>query len=162
MGTKLLIASASVAGSPKTASWGARLRSGQKPLFRDRKGAVSVEAALVLPVLILLLFGIVTYGLWLMTANSLQQVANEAARATLGSLNATERQQRVMEAISTSLRQTGAVAQEDVTITTAVSGAYYTVTLTYDTSAHALFSTSLVPLPGNSIVRRATVETGGL
>lgn len=116
----------------------------------------------MLPVLILLLFGIVTYGLWLMTANSLQQVANEAARATLGSLNATERQQRVMEAISTSLRQTGAVAQEDVTITTAVSGAYYTVTLTYDTSAHALFSTSLVPLPGNSIVRRATVETGGL
>lgn len=131
-------------------------------LADDSRGAVLIEAALVLPVLIMLLLGILTYGLWLMTANTLQQVANEAARATLGSLSAAERQERVSQAIASSLLTTGAVRAADVTFSTATSGAYYTVTLSYDTRTHPLFASPLVPLPTGTIVRQATVEMGGV
>ncbi|HSI16265.1 MAG TPA: TadE family protein, partial [Sphingomonas sp.] len=47
----------------------------------DLRGVAVVEMAIVLPVLLVILMGIVTYGSWFLTAHSVQQVANDAARA---------------------------------------------------------------------------------
>jgi len=48
---------------------------------RDERGAAAVEFALVVPLLILLLFGIISYGVMLSFRQSLSQAAAEGARA---------------------------------------------------------------------------------
>lgn len=54
-------------------------RPGRAPR-RDERGAAMVEMALALPVLLLLLFGIISYGILLSYKQQLTQVAAEAAR----------------------------------------------------------------------------------
>jgi Flp pilus assembly pilin Flp len=46
----------------------------------DDRGATAVEFALVVPILVLLLFGIVDYGLWFEDSISLRQGVRDAAR----------------------------------------------------------------------------------
>lgn len=49
-------------------------------LLSAREGAALVEAALVLPVLLMVLFGLVEYGRMAWTANALNYAVQEAAR----------------------------------------------------------------------------------
>src|SRR3546814_15918207 len=62
----------------------------KQTLKTDRRGAVIVEMALVLPLLVTLLLGLVCYGQYFLIAHSVQQIANDAARATIGRLTAAE------------------------------------------------------------------------
>jgi Flp pilus assembly protein TadG len=48
---------------------------------RDERGASAVEFALVLPILVLFLFGIITYGYMFSVRQALTQAAAEGARA---------------------------------------------------------------------------------
>ncbi|WP_417260270.1 TadE/TadG family type IV pilus assembly protein [Celeribacter sp.] len=48
--------------------------------WRRQEGATAIEFALVLPLLLSILFGIVAFGQYFAIANSLQQLAAEAAR----------------------------------------------------------------------------------
>lgn len=51
---------------------------------RGREGVAAVEFALVGPILVLLLIGIVVYGGWFLMAQSVQALASEGARAAIG------------------------------------------------------------------------------
>ncbi|WP_417254816.1 MULTISPECIES: TadE/TadG family type IV pilus assembly protein [Celeribacter] len=51
-----------------------------RTFWRDEDGATAVEFALVLPLLLSMLFGIVAFGQYFAISNSLQQIAAEAAR----------------------------------------------------------------------------------
>ncbi|MDF9716920.1 pilus assembly protein [Nocardioides sp. ChNu-153] len=57
----------------------ARRRGGRAG--RDQRGAAAVEFALVLPILLLLVFGIIAYGYMLSFRGSMSQAAAEGARA---------------------------------------------------------------------------------
>jgi Flp pilus assembly protein TadG len=48
--------------------------------FRDSKGSAAIEAAIVLPVYILFIFGVIEFGHMYWTSNSIQYAADEAAR----------------------------------------------------------------------------------
>jgi Flp pilus assembly protein TadG len=124
----------------------------------DQGGAVLIEAAFVIPLLVALLAGVVTYAMYFMAAHSLQSVANEGARASLAGLNSDERDALVDRAIEQSLLQATLVDPEEVAVETSVDGDFFTVRLDYDASANAVFSTSLIPMPGDHIVRSATIE----
>ena len=58
------------------------VRQGRGVLFRDRRddGAAAVEFALILPLLMLVLFGIIAYGMWFNTSISVRQGVRESAR----------------------------------------------------------------------------------
>ena len=58
---------------------------------RCGSGASAVEFALVAPVFLLMLFGILVYGQYLSLTHSVQQLAAEAARQSLGGLDTAER-----------------------------------------------------------------------
>lgn len=131
---------------------------GFRDLASDDSGAVLIEAAFVLGILVVLLGGVVTYGLWFMSAHSLQQVANEGARASLGGLDAKERAALVQRAVDRSLLQATLVDPEEVTVETATDENFFTVSLTYDASENAIFNASLVPVPSDTIIRKATIE----
>ncbi|HJW31585.1 MAG TPA: TadE family protein [Saprospiraceae bacterium] len=51
-----------------------------KPMIRERKGAAAVEFALVLPLLFLLVFGIVEWGLYLFNRHVITDASREGAR----------------------------------------------------------------------------------
>ncbi|MFG6546830.1 TadE/TadG family type IV pilus assembly protein [Sulfitobacter sp. 1A10445] len=55
-------------------------------------GASAVEFALILPVLLTMIFGIICFGQYFAIANSLQQLAAEAARYSANGISATERE----------------------------------------------------------------------
>lgn len=57
----------------------------------DRRGAIAVEFALISPILILMLTGIVNYGSYFWTSHALQQMANDAARVAISGTTAAER-----------------------------------------------------------------------
>ena len=57
------------------------MRHGRNRRRRTESGAAAVEFALVLPLLMLLLFGIISYGVMLSFRQSLSQAAAEGARA---------------------------------------------------------------------------------
>lgn len=127
-------------------------------LSHDRRGSVLVEAAFALPLLIGLLFGILIYGSWFMTAHSIQQAANDAARTALAGLDDTERRALVDQAVTRSLAGSTLVDAHLLHVTTSMAGGYYSVRLTYDLQADALFAASPVPLPTTSIQREAVVR----
>lgn len=108
--------------------------------------------------IITLMFAVLTYATWFMQAHSIQQVTNDAARSSLAGLTVEERDELVEETIKASLLDANGISADNVKVTTKSSGQYFTVTLTYDVSEHALMKTSLVPLPSKTIARSATVE----
>jgi Flp pilus assembly protein TadG len=127
-------------------------------LSHDRRGSVLVEAAFALPLLIGLLFGILIYGSWFMTAHSIQQAANDAARTALAGLDDTERRTLVDQAVTRSLAGSTLVDAHLLHVTTSMVGGYYSVRLTYDLQGDSLFAASPVPLPTTSIQREAVVR----
>lgn len=57
-------------------------RKSARPLVHEERGGAIVEMALVLPLLLALLMGVLLYGQYFMLAHSVQQAANDGARAT--------------------------------------------------------------------------------
>ncbi|WP_010141187.1 TadE/TadG family type IV pilus assembly protein [Oceanicola sp. S124] len=62
-----------------------------RTFLREDSGATAVEFALILPVLLAMLFGIICFGQYFAIANSLQQLAAEAARHSVTGLAEDER-----------------------------------------------------------------------
>lgn len=137
-------------------------RPARFPLIGDQRGSVLVEAAFVMPLLIALLLGIMVYGNWFFTAHEIQQAANDAARAALAGLDATERRALVDQSVAASLSSSNIVAPGSVQISTSQANSYYTVTLSVDSSGSPLFRSTLFPLPDTHIRRDAVVQLSGV
>ncbi|MCL8026622.1 TadE/TadG family type IV pilus assembly protein [Nocardioides bruguierae] len=89
-----------VAPAPRGAE---RARGPRRAGARPDRGAAAVEMALVLPVLLLLLFGIITYGMMLSFRQGLTQAAAEGARAAAVTVVASQRQTDAEAAVSSAL-----------------------------------------------------------
>jgi Flp pilus assembly protein TadG len=129
--------------------------------FGERANA-AVEFAIIGPVLLLML-GIFTYGGYFLTAHTVQQLANDAARAAIAGLDDDERRLLAQEAAQAGLAgQTymrGQVSSIDVTR----AGATMAVSVTYDASEDVYWSfESILPTPTPEISRTATIRLGGL
>lgn len=131
-------------------------------LVRDEKGAVLVEAAFILPILILMLLGITSYGLWFMAAHSVQQAANEGARAVLAGIDENDRQAIVQDVVTEGVLSAGTVDANKVTVATTLEGNIYTIAVSYDFSESLLLSNSIIPLPASPITRQARVRLSSL
>lgn len=129
-----------------------------KKLHRDEAGAVLIESAFVIPIIIILMLAVLTYATWFMQAHSIQQVTNDAARSSLAGLTDEEREFLVNRSIDASLLDENAISRDDVEVTTETEDGYYTVTLSYNVASHAILRTAFVPLPSDTISRSATVE----
>lgn len=126
------------------------------------RGAVLVEVALSLPILIIMIFGIIAYGAWLGTASAVQQLANEAARAALAGLDTSERDTLVDQAVTRGATGSPLLRRELLSVTKSQDGAFYSVAVTYDVGQSPLFTASPVPLPAGRIQRTSVVKLGTL
>lgn len=137
------------------------LRRSGKALLYATSGVAVVEFAFVLPILLMLLFGILTYGNYYYLAHSVQQLANDAARSTLAGLTAQEREDLAEEA-ALEAAKTGAIDADRLDVEAKDDNPFVRVSVRYDASNSALFKINLLPLPDPVISRTATVRMGGL
>jgi Flp pilus assembly protein TadG len=81
------------------------MAAGRAPRRRGQDGAAAVEFALVAPLLMLLVFGVISYGYMLSFRQALSQGAAEGARAAAVSPypSATDKEQAALDAINDAL-----------------------------------------------------------
>lgn len=124
-------------------------------LIKDKRGIAAVEFALVLPVLLLLIFGIIEMG----TAWYYRQMMVNASRegARLGALSATGGTTDVASHVSTILTESGFPAQFSVSATGVGGSPGTLVTVQVDSNYNFPVLSSLVPAIGSVTLQAVTV-----
>lgn len=131
---------------------------GRAALLVDRKGATLVEFALLTPLMLMLLMGIVAYGSWYLVAHGVQQAANDAARAALAGVNAGERATIARDAAVRALSRGTGMKSDRATISVEDDGASLLVRIAYDASDNPALHTPVIPMPPALIRRDAAVR----
>lgn len=134
-------------------------------LGRRKDGATAVEFAIIIPVFLMIVFGIITFGAYLSVVHSVQQLAAEAARASVGGLSDAE---RVTLAEANIRNHVGAYLLIEPArlvveqATTDIATSTFTVKLRYDAADMFIFSLPrFVPMPPPLVVRSAAIQRGG-
>ncbi|CAN5186297.1 pilus assembly protein [soil metagenome] len=127
-----------------------------------REGLAAIEFALVGPMLVMLLAGMVVYGGWFWLAQSVQSLATESARAAMAGLDDAERRQLAMAFVTQQAAQ-GSGLDPTLIVTTVTSDAdAVRVKVAYDAHAHPiLLLAGPLPKPPTLIERTAVVRVGG-
>ena len=140
--------------------------SAHKRWASDRRASSAVEFALISPLFILLLFGMVAYGIYLGASHSVQQIAADAARAAVAGLDAGERQaivSRYIDAHGSGYPLVDPTKLSIVATDDPAGDGEFTVALSYDASALPVWDLlPALPLPGRTIVKRSVVRIGGM
>jgi Flp pilus assembly protein TadG len=131
----------------------------------DLLGAIAVEFAFIAPILLLLLVGIIGYGYTLSVYNGVQQLAAEAARASVAGLDDAERDRLARAFVARSVESYAFLDPSRLTVRTVALGApapSFEVTVAYDYS-DTIFNRlgAIVALPMPVVERRAVVQRGG-
>ncbi|WP_292054042.1 MULTISPECIES: TadE/TadG family type IV pilus assembly protein [unclassified Brevundimonas] len=126
-----------------------------------RRGSIAVEFALVSPILLFMLVGMVVYGGWFWLAHSVQSLAYESARASLGGLDAVERRQLALDFVVSRGPQIGVpVSASNVQVSS--DNQVVSVKINYDVTNHPIMVLrSLTVPPPQNINREAVVRLGG-
>jgi Flp pilus assembly protein TadG len=131
-------------------------------LARNRAGGAAVEFAIIAPVLLLLLSGIFTYGGYFLTAHTVQQLANDAARAALSGLDDEERLALAQETLDAGLRNQRYMRGDLSSLELTRANEVMTATVTYDASEDMYWAfAALLPVPAPRIQRSASIRLGG-
>lgn len=137
----------------------------QRKLNSDVSGASAVEFAVVMPVLLLFLLGILAYGLYVGTTHSVAQLAADAARASVAGLTDAERSEIAHAVVKNTAGNYPLLEPARVTMTAAPAesdATEFKVIVTYDASGLPVWTLGdLLPLPSKSIVRTAVIKRGG-
>jgi Flp pilus assembly protein TadG len=131
----------------------------------DRCGASAIEFALVFPLFILLIFGVICYATIENMYIGTQELVSEAARASVAGLSDTERSSIVTTFISNNIGSYAFLDPRKISVTSSTintNPSTYQVNLTYDMSASFVYQFSnILPLPSPTIHRTAVVLNGG-
>lgn len=134
-------------------------------MLRHRGGSSAVEFAIIAPIFLLVLLTMIGYGIYLMTAHSVQQVAADAARTAVAGLNNNERQALAKDFVTrTSL---GYVFMDkryfNVTVGQDLNNSnQFTVTVEYDATELPIWNLYSYALPEKTIKRFSTIRIGGV
>ena len=136
---------------------------GIKAFAQCGRGATLVEFALLAPMLMVLLMGIIGYGGYFYLSHTVQELANDAARAAVGGLTSTERQSLATQAVTLDLQSYGYLSSNSTSVQVNDSnGASLTVQVAYNAAHDPLYGLQgLVPLPSSTISRAASISLGG-
>lgn len=134
-------------------------------LRTDQMAATAIEFAFVAPLLLLLLYGIIGYGHAFGVYHGVQQLAAEAARASVAGLDDAEREQLARGFVTRSIGSYAFLDPSKLTVRTTSQGApapSFEVAVAYDYS-DSIFNrlNSIVALPTPVVERRAVVQRGG-
>jgi Flp pilus assembly protein TadG len=130
--------------------------------LQSQSGASAVEFAIVGPVFIVLLLGIMSYGGYFWLAHAVQQLANDSARAAVAGLSASERQSLAQSTINSEVQSYAFLNAASASVSVTNQTNSMTVSIAYDASSTPFFSLSgMVPMPPSTITRNATIMLAG-
>lgn len=132
-------------------------------LLKDNRATSAVEFALIAPLLLLLIASILAYGSIFATSLSLQQIAAETARATIGGLSDAERKtlaQTKLNAIAADYPMLD-VSKVTFAFDAGAGSQISKVTLRYDMVNHPAYTLeNLLPLPKSPLTYSLIVTDG--
>ena len=132
----------------------------------DRSGTAAVEFAILSPIFLMLLMGMIAYGIYFGASHSLQQIAADAARTAVAGINEAERQQLASRFVTLNapgypfINPAKLVVQTNDSI---ADGSQFVVELQYDARDLPIWALlANLPLPATTIVKHSTVRVGGI
>jgi len=131
---------------------------------KDQSGATAVEFAIMLPMFLALIFGIVVFGSYLTMVHGVQQLAAEAARTSVAGLSDSERNSLATSYVTSSAASYPLLDAAKINVVAAPSSSdpnAYIVKVNYDASASFIFALPFVPPLPQSISRSAVIPNGG-
>lgn len=138
----------------------------RKHLLRHQGGTAVIEFAILTPVFLLMITGMLAYGIYFGAAHSLQQLAADAVRVSIAGLSTAERDGLVDTYLK---RHAGAYMLIDPQRLRHEMGAHpddadqYRLVLRYDASDLPIWNLyPPLPLPAQNIIIGATIRRGGL
>jgi Flp pilus assembly protein TadG len=149
---------------PSAAKAGPAARPRRHKFRTDTKGVAALEFALVSPIILLMLLGMVCFGLYFVYMHELQELSSSAARASVAGLNEAERDSLAKQYVADAVTNSTLLNSPDLVVSTSTSGTpatYYAVTLSYnlkDTPIPVLSKFVSLQLP--NISRTATIQFG--
>ena len=133
---------------------------------RDTRGTAALEFAILTPVFLLMLTGMIAYGLYFGAAHALQQLAADAARTAVAGQDETERNTLVSSFIARNAASYLLIDPARLTYTIGDSRSdpnQYQVRLSYDATNLPIWNLyPPLPLPSPKIVYGATIRRGGI
>jgi Flp pilus assembly protein TadG len=132
---------------------------------RCRDAATAVEFALVFPIFLIVLFGIISFGAYLGVVHGVQQIAAEAARAAVAGITDAERVSLAQNNINANIASYPLIAPARLTLDSAATDpatSVFAITVRYDASDMFIFNLpNFVPAPAPTIIRSAAIQRGG-
>jgi Flp pilus assembly protein TadG len=133
---------------------------------RENNGTTAIEFAMLAPLFILLLLGMVAYGVYFGASHSVQQIAADAARTAISGLNQQERQSLVDGFVQRNAGGYPFIDPQDLSVSAQDSNAdasQFVVSVRYDARGLPIWNLlSDLPLPATVIARQSTIRIGGL
>ena len=138
-----------------------------KPSFgHDDHGASAIEFAILAPVFLLMLTGMLAYGLYFAASHSVQQIAADAARTSVAGLDLGERNALVAHHIATNAGQYLLIETEHLVYEVADRATdpnQYQVIIRYDARHLPIWNLYLpLPLPDTTITFVSSIRHGGV
>lgn len=134
--------------------------------FSDNRGGAAVEFAILAPVYLLMLCGMLAYGLYFGAAHSLQQLAADAARISIAGLDRAERDDLVGSYLNRHAGDYMLISRQFLTYAIGDDPAdltQYRVVLRYDAIELPIWNLyPPLPMPSRYMVYGATIRLGGL
>ena len=133
---------------------------------RDDSGTSAVEFAILMPVFLLLLTGMLAYGIYFSAAHSLQQLAADAARTAIAGLDEAERNALVGDFLAANADSYALI--DPARLSAAIGDKpgdpdHYRVVLTYDATDLPIWNLyPPLPLPSRQIAYSSTIRRGGI
>jgi Flp pilus assembly protein TadG len=133
--------------------------------MRDRSGVAAIEFAIVGPLFFLVLLGVLIFAVYFGTVHSVQQIAAEAARASVQGLTEEERAALAQNQVNAIVGSYPLIDRNYLTVSAAAAPGdanLFNVRISYDASRSIVFAfEGLIPMPSKTIARSAVVRRGG-
>lgn len=131
----------------------------------DETGAAAVEFALLAPLLLAIVFAIITYGLYFTVVIAVTEAAAVGARASVPGLDCTERSSLATAAVQTFFTSYGPFLSPETAVTSAVCNGdgVFRLSVTYKiTTLNLGLMSSFLPVPTADPSATVSVSDGSL
>jgi Flp pilus assembly protein TadG len=135
---------------------------GRARVWRSDEGVAAVEFALVAPVFIMIVVGIIVYGIYFTTWIAVTQLASEAARSAVAGLTNAEQVSIATTRFTTGLANYAPMlvpANATLSFPTATTGTF-AVTVSYNFAGYGFSMINLLPIPSTKPSVTITVSSG--
>lgn len=137
-----------------------------RKMLSDVSGTSAVEFALLSPLFILLIMGMMAYGIYFGASHSVQQIAADAARTAIAGIDQAERQTLVTDFVAHNAAGYVFVDPGRLVVETRdnpADGNQFVVSVRYDARDLPIWNLfPHLPMPGMTIARRSTIRIGGI